>query len=54
MKALWRRMDIKASLHLCHAKGRFLFEVRPDVFPPCLTITEMELWSVYFKSLGTD
>jgi len=34
---------------LCHAKNRFLFEVRPDVFPEgMLTQVETELWSMFF------
>jgi len=34
---------------LCHAKSRFLFEARPDLFPQgMLTQLETELWSMFY------
>jgi hypothetical protein len=37
-------------LTLCNARGRFLFEVRPDIFPEnMMTRTELELWSLFFE-----
>lgn len=30
-------------------KGRFLFEVLPDLFPPRLTEIETGLWARYFE-----
>ncbi len=52
-EALWRDDGVRASLALCHARGRFLFEVRPDVFPEgYLTDTEIELWARYLESMS--
>ena len=43
---------MKASLALCYARGRFLYEVRPDIFPEgYLTDTEIELWGNYYDEL---
>jgi hypothetical protein len=37
---------------LGYARGRFLFEIRPDVFPQgFLTEGEIELWEKYYASL---
>jgi len=34
---------------LCAERGRFLFEVRPDVFPEgWLTETETAVWGLYY------
>ncbi len=35
-------------------KNRFLFEVRPDLFPPMLTDTETELWSMFYAEQQKD
>lgn len=36
---------------LADIKGKFLFEIRPDLFPEgFLTNTEVELWGIYFDS----
>jgi len=38
---------------LCYQKGRFLFEVRPDIFPEgYLTFTELDLWGRYYDDLN--
>lgn len=38
------------ALMLCDLKGRFLFEVRPDLFPEGrLTPVELALWGQYFQ-----
>ncbi|MCK9324589.1 MAG: hypothetical protein M0P69_03750 [Bacteroidales bacterium] len=43
---------VKASLALCNKNGRFLFEVRPDIFPEgYLTDLELEMWGDYLKEL---
>jgi len=35
---------------LCHSRGRFLFEVLPDIFPEgYLTDTEVELWEMHYQ-----
>jgi len=37
-------------MSLCHARGRFLYEVQPDVFPEgFLTRTELELWARFYE-----
>ena len=52
-EALWRNESVRASLALGHARGRFLFELRPDIFPHgYLTDTEINLWSKYINSIG--
>lgn len=34
---------------LCDLRGRFLYEVRPDIFPGgFLTYPEIDLWSKYY------
>lgn len=33
---------------LCDLKGRFLYEVRPDLLPAFLTPTEIALWDRYY------
>ena len=34
---------------LCESRHRFLFEVRPDLFPEgYLTDTEVELWGMFY------
>ena len=36
-------------MKLCEARGRFLYEVRPDWFPQgFLTDTEIRLWGIYY------
>jgi len=38
---------------LCHQKGRFLYEVRPDIFPyGFLTRAELELWGLFYDDLN--
>lgn len=35
---------------LCDQRGRFLYEVRPDLFPQGrLTLTEMQLWGQFYE-----
>ena len=35
---------------LAHARGRFLFEIRPDIFPEgFLTEHEIALWARFFE-----
>lgn len=35
---------------LCDKRNRFLFEVRPDLFPLALLSTlELEMWSLYYE-----
>jgi hypothetical protein len=39
-------------MHLCYQRGRFLYEVRPDIMPyGFLTPLETELWADYYKAL---
>ena len=35
-------------MNLCDLKNRFLYECRPDLFPPMLTSLEIELWALYY------
>ena len=50
IEALWQSEKIQATLSLCHAKGRFLFEVIPDVFPEGrLTEPELILWGRFLE-----
>jgi hypothetical protein len=36
-------------MELCAVRNRFMFEVRPDIFPEgWLTDTESELWARYY------
>lgn len=38
------------SLQLADFRGRFLFEIRPDLFPQgFLTPLEIDLWGRYFE-----
>lgn len=40
-------------MSLCHKNGRFLFEVRPDLFPEgYLTVLEVELWDSFYRELN--
>ena len=49
IEALWNRADIRTLMNLCASRGRFLFEVRPDLFPQgFLTDAEMYLWGLYY------
>jgi len=34
---------------LCENKNKFIYEVRPDLFPPFLTDTETELWGIFYE-----
>lgn len=52
--ALWCDPRITTALMLCDMRGRFLFEVLPDVFPPMLTTTEMALWGKYYDAKSRD
>jgi len=37
-------------MYLCFARGRFLYEARPDLFPEgYLTRTEIGLWSRFYS-----
>ena len=45
---------MRAALALCHRKNRFLFEVRPDLFPGFLTPLEIELWGEYYQTLNPN
>jgi len=39
-----------ASMALCHQKGKFLYEARPDLFPEgYLTNLELELWHDFIE-----
>lgn len=38
-----------ADILLCDFKKRFLFEARPDIFPPRLTPLEREIWARYYE-----
>jgi hypothetical protein len=42
---------VRAALALCHTRGKFLFEARPDLFPDFLTTTELELWGLFYEDL---
>ncbi len=43
---------MRASLSLCYQKGRFLYEVRPDLFPyGFLSMEEILLWERYYRWL---
>lgn len=38
------------AMMLCEQRGRFLFEVRPDLFPAGrLTDVECALWGTYYE-----
>ncbi len=38
------------AMQLCDMRGRFLFEVRPDLFPHGrLTGVECELWGMFYE-----
>lgn len=38
------------AMLLCEQRGRFLFEVRPDLFPEGrLTDVESALWGIYYE-----
>ena len=40
-------------MSLCHNKGRFLYEARPDLFPEgYLTTLEIELWGDFCEELN--
>lgn len=32
---------------LCDDKGKFIYEIMPELFGPILTIEELEYWSIY-------
>lgn len=50
---LYSRPDITNALYLCHRKKRFLFEVRPDLFPDGrLGAVECELWDMFYSDLN--
>ena len=54
IERLWRDPDIRAALAMCAGGGmggiRFLFEVRPDIFPQgFLTQKELALWGMYYQ-----
>ena len=41
---------MRTDLILCDARGRFLFELRPDLFPEGgMTDVERELWDKYYE-----
>jgi len=43
---------VRASLAICYARGRFLYEARPDIFPQgYLTEDEIMLWEKYYQSI---
>jgi hypothetical protein len=51
-EALFRDASIRASLALGHQRGRFLYEIRPDIFPQgFLTNAEIDLWDKYYHTL---
>lgn len=40
-----------ASLQLCEARGGFLYQHRPDLFPQgFLTQDEIAVWALYYES----
>lgn len=42
--------SVMACMALCDKQGRFLYEVRPDLFPQgYLTDLELELWGDYLE-----
>ena len=44
---------MRAALALCHVRGQFLFQVRPDLFPyGFLCKDEIMLWDAYLKDLN--
>jgi len=48
-----RDAEVRSCLALGYARGRFLYELRPDIFPQgYLTTTEIELWDKYYKSIN--
>ena len=43
---------MRTSLALCHLRGRFLYEARPDIFPEgFLTNAEIELWERFYEDM---
>jgi len=40
---------------LCYSRGRFLYEVRPDLFPEgMMTRDELTLWGYYYEELERE
>lgn len=33
---------------LCEQRGAFMFQLRPDLFPPYMTHVERNLWGMYY------
>lgn len=43
---------MRAALELGHARGKMLYELRPDIMPyGYLTPKELELWGHFYKDL---
>lgn len=41
---------MKATLALCDAKGSWLYDARPDLFPyGRLSTVELQLWGMYYE-----
>lgn len=46
---------MRVALTLLHAKGGYLYEHRPDLFPEGqLTDTEMELWGLFYRDRNRE
>lgn len=46
---LWEDVRVKTACALAHQKGRFLYEVLPDLFPSkFFSFLEMEVWALHF------
>jgi hypothetical protein len=40
---------VKTACALANSKGRFLYEILPDLFPQrFFSLIEMEVWALYF------
>ena len=46
---LWEDMRVKTACALANQKGRFLYEVLPDLFPQrFFSLLEIDVWALYY------
>lgn len=49
-RSLWAEPGVRTALYLAEARGRFLFEIRPDICPEgYLTDLETALWERFYE-----
>jgi hypothetical protein len=52
VRALWNDPRIQSACYLGHQRGRFLYEIIPDVFPyRMLSDNEVALWGIFYEEL---